>query len=122
MPSIAASPDSGPPGPLSTSCSEMPCRRDTLLKMRGRNFSPRFKATSRSFDPRRPKLLSGALRMTMTLKSYSYRDLVSSESLVTLLVCATITMVSVVAMLLYTSPEFTWDEADYLPQTANHWG
>ena len=60
--------------------------------------------------------------MTMTLKSYSYRDLVSSESLVTLLVCSTITMVSVVAMLLYTSPEFSWDEADYLPETANHWG
>jgi hypothetical protein len=60
--------------------------------------------------------------MTTTLKAYPDRDFVSSETLITLPVFATITIVSVVAMLLYTSPEFSWDEADYLAQTANHWG
>jgi hypothetical protein len=68
------------------------------------------------------KTLPGALRVTTTLKSYPDRDFASSESLITLPVFATITMVSVVGMLLYTSPEFSWDEADYLAQTANHWG
>src|SRR5262245_11232103 len=60
--------------------------------------------------------------MMKTLKSYPGRGLGLSESLITLPVFVTITMVSVVAMLLYTSPEFYWDEADYLPHTANHWG
>jgi hypothetical protein len=46
----------------------------------------------------------------------------SSEKLITLAVATILTLVSIVLMLKCTSPEFSWDEADYLTNTAKHWG
>jgi hypothetical protein len=46
----------------------------------------------------------------------------SSERLITLSAVTIITLASTVLMLLCTSPEFSWDEADYLASTAHNWG
>ena len=48
---------------------------------------------------------------------------ISSEPLITLPVVTTITLASIVLMLSCASPEFSWDEADYVVTAANHhWG
>jgi dolichyl-phosphate-mannose-protein mannosyltransferase len=49
------------------------------------------------------------------------RKHVSSEQLIALSVVAIITLTSTVLMLYCASPEFTWDEADYVLSIANHW-
>lgn len=46
----------------------------------------------------------------------------SSERLVTLAISGVLTAASLVLMLVYTSPEFSWDEADYVASTDNSWG
>ena len=50
------------------------------------------------------------------------RNLASSEKLVTLSIATIITLASLVLMRSLTSPEFSWDEADYVGKTLNHWG
>lgn len=50
------------------------------------------------------------------------RNLLSSERLITLSVVTIITLVSIVLMLSCTSPELSWDEADYAANTATPWG
>src|SRR5215831_15644504 len=47
---------------------------------------------------------------------------ISSETLITLSIVSIIALTSTVLMLSYTSPEFSWDEADYVENTANNWG
>src|SRR5713101_2754975 len=47
---------------------------------------------------------------------------ISSQRPITWLVSIILTLASIVLMLSCTSPEFSWDEADYLASTANHWG
>jgi len=43
------------------------------------------------------------------------------ERFITLSVVTVLTVASTVLMLACTSPEFSWDEADYVASTANHW-
>jgi hypothetical protein len=50
------------------------------------------------------------------------RKHISSERIITLSVVLIITLASIVLMLSCTSPEFSWDEADYVANTANQWG
>ena len=51
------------------------------------------------------------------------RKHISSERLITLSVVTIITLASIVLMLSCASPEFSWDEADYVATAANHhWG
>ena len=45
----------------------------------------------------------------------------SSERLITLSIVTIITVASTVLMLLCASPEFSWDEADYVASSANNW-
>ena len=52
----------------------------------------------------------------------SRTELSSSEPLITLSLVTLLVLTSVVLMLTCTSPEFSWDEADYLASTSNHWG
>src|SRR5271169_5435653 len=49
------------------------------------------------------------------------RQQISSERLMTLAVVAIVTLTSIVLMLSCTSPEFSWDEADYVASTAHPW-
>ena len=58
---------------------------------------------------------------TDRLKSFCDRDLVPSERLATRIIVTSIAIVSFVLMLSYASPEFFWDEADYVAQTINSW-
>src|SRR6202008_4397956 len=46
----------------------------------------------------------------------------SSERSSTVLIVAAITLASTAIMLVGTSPEFSWDEADYLNSMNNSWG
>ncbi len=50
------------------------------------------------------------------------RKRISSERLITLCVVTIITLASIVVMLSCTSPELSWDEAEYATNAANDWG
>jgi hypothetical protein len=50
------------------------------------------------------------------------RKHISTERLITLSVVTTLTILSIVLMLACCSPEFTWDEADYVASTTKSWG
>jgi Dolichyl-phosphate-mannose-protein mannosyltransferase len=49
------------------------------------------------------------------------RKQISAERLTTLAVVTIVTLTSIVLMLSCTSPEFSWDEADYVASTVNPW-
>jgi hypothetical protein len=59
-------------------------------------------------------------RMIMDSSAHS-RKRISRERLMTVLVVTIITLASLVLMLSCTSPELSWDEADYAANTAAPW-